>query len=314
MPRHRALIVGAFRPVAAAVIGRWIAAGNEVAEFWYSGRMLHGQRRRDARLRWVAPRWSVTAQSRKYKFPFVEVPRLATWPQAVARAKATRADVLISVYFAWVVPPEILALFPRRAVNFHPAPLPRHRGPNPIAAMVMDRSIKTDGAMTMHLMSERLDEGDIVAQRAVRFPPDDDLFQYNLGLARAAAGMTADDLPRFLDGTLAATPQNPSIASYHRPTNVDMRISARQSAEEVRWRCETLGMQAPIEIEGIPGARVIGFSGVTGSPTGKPPHKGAFTIEFDAADARVRVSRNHSLLRLGRRVGQMVRLAGARDE
>lgn len=289
MLRHRALVIGAFTPVAGAVISEWVAAGHEVAAFWHRRLKFPGPRNRDRRLGRLVPRWSVAALSRRHGFPIVEVPRLATWTGAKIAAEQTSADVLISVYFPNIVPPDLLAHFSGRAVNFHPAMLPRYRGPSPIVAMVLDRTIETEGAMTLHVMSAGLDEGDIITQSPVAFPADRNLAAFNLGLAMAAGRITAEHLPRYLAGALRSVPQNSERATYPRVTRRDLQLSARQTADEIRWRCDTLAVQKPLRIDGLEAPRVTGFGRVLGPPSGQLPRVGLFTIDFDAADARIRV-------------------------
>jgi hypothetical protein len=66
-----------------------------------------------------------------------------------------------------IVPENILALFPGRAVNFHPAILPHYRGPNPRAGMILDGKADLYGGITLHCLSRGIDRGDIIAMRKV---------------------------------------------------------------------------------------------------------------------------------------------------
>jgi len=304
----RALIVGSIGPASAAVINAWTEAGNSVAGFWRGSTKSRGQIRRDRRLAWLVPRWSIASLARKHGFSVRDVSRLATWPQAAAEAKATGADVLISVYFMYLIPGQVLDHFPSRAVNFHPAPLPRYRGPRPIAAMVRDRSILTDGCMTLHEVNQAFDEGPIIAREPVAFPADLSIARYNLDLARAAARLTGGALQRYLDGELTAVPQDDRLASYagHEPA---APLSAEMTVDEIRWQCHTTARTRPIaiEVEGSPGA--VGFERVVGPPTGEPPAVSLLSVEFDARDGRVRVRRKPPFNRQYRKVRDLVAFA-----
>lgn len=211
---RRALIVGSIGPVSAAVINSWTEAGNSVAGFWRASATGRGPVRRDRRLAWLLPRWSVASLASKHGFTIRDVSRLATWPQAAAEAEATGADILISVYFSYLIPGQVLDLFPSRAVNFHPAPLPRYRGPSPMAAMLRDRTILTDGCMTLHQVNQAFDEGPIIAREPVAFSANLSVYRYNLDLARAAARLTGGALQRYLRGDLVPVAQDDDLATY----------------------------------------------------------------------------------------------------
>jgi methionyl-tRNA formyltransferase len=303
----RALIVGAVAPVTAAVIGAWIGAGNSIAAFWHAP--APAAIRRDLRLSWLVPRWSVAAAARKHRFPVLQVPRLATWPDVATEARATGADVLISAYFKYLVPRQVLDAFGSRAVNLHPAPLPRYRGPHPVVAMVLDRSILTDGAMTLHVLNDAFDEGPIVAREPVPLPPGLSLGRYQLALSRAAAHLTGGALQRYLAGDLEAVPQDPGDATYARVQGGARDLLPTMTADEIRWRCRTFATSQPIGIPGVGEAPAVGFRRIVGPPTGDPPVVGPLSVEFDAADARVSVWRKLPGMSKIRRLRRLADLA-----
>lgn len=304
----RALIVGSVGPVAAGVIRAWIGAGNSVAGFWHASSA--GFVRRDRRLAWLVPHWSVAASARRHRFPIRRVPRLSTWPQAAAAAEATGADVLISAYFRYLVPGEVLKIFGSRAVNFHPAPLPRYRGPDPVTAMILDRSILTDGGMTLHVLDEVIDHGPIIAREPVALSSDLDVGRYHLDLAQAAARLTAGALQRYLAGEIAPVPQDDGQATYAKPPAESRDLRPDMTADEIRWRCRTLARRRPVRIAGIEPIMITGFRGVIGPPKGEPPTVGVLSVEFDAADARVSLWRKVPGISRIRRLRHLADLAG----
>ena len=282
---------------AVAAMRAWFAAGHRIVAFWRGLTPTQGPVRRDRRLSRVLPRWSITALAREHGFPIRDVPRLSSWPHAEREARASGADVLVSVYFPFLIPKDLLDVFAARAVNFHPAPLPRYRGPSPVQAMVLDRSILTDGAMTLHVLTPQLDEGPIVARQAVPFPEDLSLGRYALALAQAAGRLAGDSLPRYLAGDLGVVPQNAAEATYVKVTHTDMELTSQLSADEIRWRCQIFGRNRPLRIAGLDRLQVRGFAGVLGPPTSMPPAIGPFSVGFDAADARIRLWRKLPLVR-----------------
>ncbi|MBN9025292.1 formyltransferase family protein [Kaistia sp. MMO-174] len=278
-----ALFLGSPSPAPAAVVARWLASGHRIAAFWTAaGHEDHW--RHDRRLGRVAPQWSLGRRLRSAGVPRIEVPRLASWPDAVRLAREAGADVLISAYFEHRVPPEMLALFPGRAFNFHPSLLPRYRGPTPVQAMILDRAADAAG-ITLHLLAPAIDAGAIVAQTEVTFPQP----RYSVSLAHAAADLV-DAIPSFLAGRIAARPQDESRASYVRVQPArDFVLSEDLTAATIAWRCRAMPYFRAPAIRALPGRDAIGFVRELGPPTGAPPRAGWFSADFDAADQRVRV-------------------------
>lgn len=288
MPR-RAIFLGAFDPAAAAAMRGWLAAGNEIAGFWYWPPKNTGSIHRDARLAWLAPRWSVHAIARRHRIPMRAIPRPSSWTDRVAAFRAEKSDVLVSVYFACMVPADVLEVFGARAVNLHPAPLPRYRGPTPIHAMALDGSILTEGSMTLHVMSSRFDEGDIIAREPIRFPANASFVGYLLDAARAARELAHHALPAYLDGSLSAKPQDEALATYARVTVGDMAISSVLAAEDVRLRCALFARRRALPVAGLPGMRISGFLRELGPPTGAPARRRWMSLDVDLCDRRVRL-------------------------
>jgi len=287
----RALFLAGYEPEAAAAMRGWLASGNEIAAVWNPQMKRSGTRHRDARFALLAPRWSTISVSSRAGAKRSIVPRLATWQGCLEAVAATGADVLISAYFPFRVPQEMIDAFGGRAVNFHPAPLPLYRGPVPFHAMIADHTIERDGAMTLHVMTAGLDEGAIVGREPIAFPADRSLVRYRLRAARAADKLARTMLPDFLDGKIRPTPQDEAIATYFRIQDLKLTISSGLDAEEIRWRCDTLAPQTPVPVNGIPAMVVIGFDRILGPPTGEPPTIHRASIDLDCSDARVRLGR-----------------------
>jgi len=75
-----------------------------------------------------------------------------------------------------ILPPSVIAAFPRRIVNVHPALLPAFGGKGFYGLRVHEaalaRGVKVTGA-TVHLVNEEPDGGAILAQKCVDVRPDD---------------------------------------------------------------------------------------------------------------------------------------------
>ncbi|MGE0844784.1 MAG: formyltransferase family protein [Flavobacteriaceae bacterium] len=285
MSGRRALLVTSLGLSGGAIAGRWLAVGNEIAEIWYresSG--ISGRERRMAR---YAPRWSVLYHARRHGIALRPVSRLATWDGAAEAARASGADVLISAHFHYVVPPDVLAVFGERAVNFHPALLPRYRGPIPVVAMIANGEFATEAGVTAHVMTAGLDEGPIIARRRLDDPLSLDSFALALAVARAETDLLCGPVADYLDGRLEPFAQDEAQASYFRLEDIDSTGLGRHfDAKETEWRCRFFSTGPGTRVEG--GKIVFGFGGRIGPPSGAPLLRRGGAIEFDCADARVR--------------------------
>lgn len=85
-------------------------------------------------------------------------------------------DFIALAGFLWLVPAYLVAAFPGRILNIHPALLPDYGGKGMYGANV-HRAVKANGetesGITIHYVNERYDEGGVVFQAAVRLDPDD---------------------------------------------------------------------------------------------------------------------------------------------
>jgi methionyl-tRNA formyltransferase len=292
MTTYRALFLGSMDPAVAAAMRGWLSAGHEIAELWSGHLRRPGAIHRDVRYAVVAPQWSVSATARRHGIPIRRISRPTSWPERLEALTKVNADVLVSVYFPYLVPADMLAVFGDRAVNLHPAPLPRYRGPSPFHAMVLDRSILTDGAMTLHVMNDRFDEGPIIAQAPVAFPPDASFQRYLLGAASAGRGLMSTALPAYLDGSIPSIPQGEAgPASYVRVTASELALSSDLSVADMRLRCMLFARRRALPVKGAPELRVAGFGRALGVATGMPPRIGLTSIDMDAKDGRVRLWR-----------------------
>ena len=144
--------------------------------------------------------------------PVIEVGRLSS-PETLEALAGFRPDVICVACFPQRLPRALLEVSPLGCLNVHPSLLPAYRGPSPGYWVL--RSGERQTGVTIHLMDERLDTGDILMQQAFEIAPGitpDALEQQCaiLGgplLARAVRALAA--------GTAVRTPQDPSRASYY---------------------------------------------------------------------------------------------------
>lgn len=85
--------------------------------------------------------------------------------------QAIAPDLGLCTGFSWLIPGEVIDAVPQGIVNGHPSPLPRYRGPFPIAWQV--RNGETEIGMTYHLMDGKFDTGNVLAQGSAPLDPEE---------------------------------------------------------------------------------------------------------------------------------------------
>ena len=172
--------------------------------------------------------------------------------------RAYEPDLMLCWGFPWKIPQAALEVPRLGSVNQHPALLPRHRGPIPLAWTV--REGDSLWGSTWHRMEAELDTGNLLAQGSIPVEDDDvDIEQFAPKLSALAISL----LPRALERVAAGDPGEPqpvegvTWAGHFEDDDyvrVDWGRSARQIHNQVRAWALTFGfsgIRAPIaELDG----------------------------------------------------------------
>ena len=90
--------------------------------------------------------------------------------------KENKIDLIVLAGFLWLVPKNILASFPGKIVNIHPALLPKYGGKGMYGHHVHDAVIQSGdkfSGITIHYVNEKYDEGQIIVQKEVKVTKSD---------------------------------------------------------------------------------------------------------------------------------------------
>jgi phosphoribosylglycinamide formyltransferase-1 len=91
-------------------------------------------------------------------------------PNGLLRYLKERADFIILAGFLWKVPEAIVAAFPNRIINIHPALLPNYGGKGMYGMHVHEAVVENreeQSGITIHYVNEHYDEGAIIFQATV---------------------------------------------------------------------------------------------------------------------------------------------------
>jgi len=139
-------------------------------------------------------------------------------------------DLFIVVSFGLMVPKWALDVPSKGPINIHPSLLPHYRGPSPIQWALLKGDSMT--GVTLIIMNEKMDEGDIIYQEHVPIRDDDNYITLSERLSLKAA----DALPGILDridaaGMAEGAKQDHSNATYAPMITREMgRIDWQKSA------------------------------------------------------------------------------------
>lgn len=92
------------------------------------------------------------------------------------RIKELHPDLIVLAGYLLLFPSDIVASYPDKIVNVHPALLPKFGGKGMYGNFVHEAVVagkETETGITIHYVSEHYDEGAIIFQAAVKVDPDD---------------------------------------------------------------------------------------------------------------------------------------------
>ena len=198
---------------------------------------------------------SVAAVAAEHRIPCI-APDDPNAPDIVARIAALQPDFLFSFYYRLLLKAPLLALPRRGALNMHGSLLPKYRGRVPVNWAIIHGETQT-GA-TLHYMTEKPDNGDIVAQSAVPILPDDTAGEVFDKVSVAAELTLYDAVPALVAGTAPRTPQDLGQRQYfggRKPE--DGRIGWRQSAAQVHNLVRAVAPPYPGAFTDLPAGRLV---------------------------------------------------------
>ncbi|MDY6833012.1 MAG: bifunctional UDP-4-amino-4-deoxy-L-arabinose formyltransferase/UDP-glucuronic acid oxidase ArnA [Thermodesulfobacteriota bacterium] len=142
----------------------------------------------------------------------VYTPEDINHPLWVERIRQMGPDTLFSFYYRRMVDKRILEIPPAGCFNLHGSLLPRYRGRCPVNWVLIHGEKKT--GVTLHYMTPRPDDGDIVGQQQVAIEESDTALTLHAKLASAAVELLNVLLPKIRENEADRVPQDKTLASY----------------------------------------------------------------------------------------------------
>jgi methionyl-tRNA formyltransferase len=143
-----------------------------------------------------------------------EVLKVATLKSSDVQAQLREhsAPWALLAAFGRIVPPEVIALYPKGIVNIHPSLLPKYRGASPIQYAIMNQEPET--GVSLMLLDEQVDHGPVLAQERAPISNKDNTEQLSTKLASIGAQLVLKHVPDYLTGALSPAPQDHNQATF----------------------------------------------------------------------------------------------------
>ncbi|MEP6891250.1 MAG: methionyl-tRNA formyltransferase [Nitrospirota bacterium] len=187
-------------------------------------------------IRTIQPKFDTWTWLEKEKIPRIPCPNVNT-PKFTEYVKGLNIDLIVVCIFPQILKAAILQTPRLGAINCHPSLLPRYAGPQPEFWML--KNGESVAGITVHVMTEGIDAGDIVAQHELIVGENENTGQLLQRQYHAAARLLTESVNAMAQGTIDRKPQNIAERSYFGKRNaadtfLDWNRSARQIANLLR--------------------------------------------------------------------------------
>jgi methionyl-tRNA formyltransferase len=169
---------------------------------------------------------SILQIASEHQIPVWEVSRLSH-PETTSVFASYQTDAICVACFSLRIPRSILTIPRLGCLNVHPSLLPANRGSEPLFWTFREGQRQT--GVTIHLMDEGMDTGDIVAQEAIEIPDGISYTQLEARCATLGGILLAYSVWDLYKGLATPTKQDVTQSSYHPfPSANDFVINAAE--------------------------------------------------------------------------------------
>jgi len=155
----------------------------------------------------------------------------------IGEIRKREADLFVVAAYGKILPRELLEIPKLGAINVHASLLPKYRGASPVQCAILAGEKET--GVTLILMNEKMDEGDILAQEKIKISKDETAGKLQKKLGKLGAKMITKYIPGWIEGKIVPAPQNSEKVTYCKPIRRDDgKIDWNSAACEInrKWR------------------------------------------------------------------------------
>ncbi len=123
-----------------------------------------------------------------------------------------KPDLIVTCAYGQIIP-KVLLDFPKyRCINVHASLLPKLRGGAPIHKAIINNYLRT--GITIMYMVEKMDAGDIIAQRETIIEKEDNVGTLHDRLSLMGKELLLETIPDLIKGKIKPIPQNEEEVTY----------------------------------------------------------------------------------------------------
>jgi methionyl-tRNA formyltransferase len=151
--------------------------------------------------------------------------------------KNINPDVFIVASYGNILPKDLLEIPKFGSINLHASLLPKYRGASPVQGAILSGDPET--GVTLMLMNEKMDEGDILDQENIIIDENDTTSSLTIKLGELGGKLAVKSLPKWIDGKIKSQKQKSSEATYCRIIkHKEGLIDWNQPAEKIfrQWK------------------------------------------------------------------------------
>lgn len=142
------------------------------------------------------------------------------------------ADLNIVCQYGLIIPDSILKSAKQDSINVHTSLLPKYRGASPIQSALING--ETETGVTIMMMDEKMDHGDILKQEKITIIPDETYLQLSEKMSVMAADLLIKTIVDYLNKKITPQEQNHSAATFCKElTKENGKIDWTKTANEI---------------------------------------------------------------------------------
>lgn len=155
----------------------------------------------------------------------------------IVEVQKINPDLIVAAAYGKILPKDILKIPKYGAINIHASLLPAYRGASPVQCAILAGEKET--GVTIMLMNEKMDEGDILAQEKIEIDKNETADMLLEKLSGLGVKIIAKLIPDWISGKIKPIQQDKNKATFCRSVKrEDGKIDWNGTAEEIfrKWR------------------------------------------------------------------------------
>ncbi len=146
--------------------------------------------------------------------------------------KALNADVFVVMGYPHIIPQSIIEIPRLGTIGVHPSLLPKYRGSSPMQSALLNG--ETETGVTLYVIDQKVDHGPVITQRTHQIAHGVTNEMLEKDLAKVAAEMLVETLPKFVAGKLTPQEQDHTQATFTKKfTTADAQVDMEKDSPEI---------------------------------------------------------------------------------